>query len=313
MSVVCADCSTENRDAAKFCKSCGAKLIVLRAPSIAPVPPADTAWPVTAPAPLARTPELPAGLFDPSVPAPAPQMPARAALPAEEATVIVGAAARVQPPKPPKPPPAPVQPAVTRKPPPHVSKGLAATPKSSGKGLRIGIVALAVLVGAGGWYLLRDGNPAPVVAAAPPTVVAAAPAPAPVTEPAAVAPATAPEPPAPPPVVATPAPTPAPVDAVAPARPPVVAAAPKPRKVPVAAPPAAPAETAAPAVPAPPPAAPPPPANPQTACAGRNFVALAQCMASQCAKAEFKATAQCDAVRAQQRLEEEKRNPSLLN
>jgi hypothetical protein len=62
-----------------------------------------------------------------------------------------------------------------------------------------------------------------------------------------------------------------------------------------------------------PPVPPPPPADPQTACAGRNFIAMAQCMASQCAKAEFKATAQCEAVRAQQRLEEQKRNPTLIN
>jgi len=36
-------------------------------------------------------------------------------------------------------------------------------------------------------------------------------------------------------------------------------------------------------------------------------------MAAQCATAEFKATAQCEAVRAQQRIEEEKRNPTMAN
>jgi hypothetical protein len=36
-------------------------------------------------------------------------------------------------------------------------------------------------------------------------------------------------------------------------------------------------------------------------------------MASQCLKAEFKSHAQCEAVRRQQRLEEEKRNPTLIN
>jgi len=36
-------------------------------------------------------------------------------------------------------------------------------------------------------------------------------------------------------------------------------------------------------------------------------------MAAQCAKPEFSAHAQCDAVRRQQQIEEEKRNPSLLN
>jgi Meckel syndrome type 1 protein len=36
-------------------------------------------------------------------------------------------------------------------------------------------------------------------------------------------------------------------------------------------------------------------------------------MASQCARPEFKAAAPCDAVRLQQQVEEEKRNPTLLN
>jgi len=36
-------------------------------------------------------------------------------------------------------------------------------------------------------------------------------------------------------------------------------------------------------------------------------------MAAQCARAEFRTTAQCDAVRRQQQVEEEKRNPTLLN
>jgi hypothetical protein len=35
---------------------------------------------------------------------------------------------------------------------------------------------------------------------------------------------------------------------------------------------------------------------------------MAQCMAAQCIKAEFKAHPQCEAVRKQQRLEEERRN-----
>ncbi|MDB5826469.1 MAG: hypothetical protein JWQ73_689, partial [Variovorax sp.] len=33
----------------------------------------------------------------------------------------------------------------------------------------------------------------------------------------------------------------------------------------------------------------------------------------QCAKAEFRSHPQCDAVRKQQRIDEEKRNPSLIN
>ncbi len=72
-------------------------------------------------------------------------------------------------------------------------------------------------------------------------------------------------------------------------------------------------EPAAPvAAPAPPPA-PAAPAEPQAMCGDRNFIAKAQCMAAQCLKPEFKAHAQCEAVRRQQRLEEEKRNPSLIN
>jgi hypothetical protein len=48
-------------------------------------------------------------------------------------------------------------------------------------------------------------------------------------------------------------------------------------------------------------------------CGDRNFIAKAQCMATQCLKPEFKPHAQCDAVRRQQRIEEEKRNPTLVN
>jgi hypothetical protein len=58
---------------------------------------------------------------------------------------------------------------------------------------------------------------------------------------------------------------------------------------------------------------PAPPPEPQAQCGDRNFIAKAQCMAAQCLKPEFKAHAQCEAVRRQQRLEEEKRNPTLIN
>lgn len=51
------------------------------------------------------------------------------------------------------------------------------------------------------------------------------------------------------------------------------------------------------------------PADPMPACLGMNFIAKAQCMASQCLKPAFKAHAQCEAVRRRQQLEEEKRNP----
>jgi len=48
---------------------------------------------------------------------------------------------------------------------------------------------------------------------------------------------------------------------------------------------------------------------PGNACSGMNFVAAARCMAAQCLKPEFKAHAQCEAVRRQQLIEEQKRNP----
>ena len=49
---------------------------------------------------------------------------------------------------------------------------------------------------------------------------------------------------------------------------------------------------------------------PGQACSGMNFVVAARCMAAQCEKAEFRAHAQCTAVRRQQLLEEQKRNPA---
>jgi hypothetical protein len=55
------------------------------------------------------------------------------------------------------------------------------------------------------------------------------------------------------------------------------------------------------------------PASPEAACASQGFFGRARCMVAQCAKAEFGASAQCAAVRRQQQIDEEKRNPSLLN
>ncbi|MGJ7509373.1 hypothetical protein [Variovorax sp. GT1P44] len=101
----------------------------------------------------------------------------------------------------------------------------------------------------------------------------------------------------PPPVPAKPASAPAkPRKAAAP-----VAVAPQPAATPVSEP--------AP----PPPPEPVAPASPQSLCAGLNFIARAQCMAAQCAKADFRLHAQCEAVRRQQQIEEEKRNPTLIN
>ena len=50
-------------------------------------------------------------------------------------------------------------------------------------------------------------------------------------------------------------------------------------------------------------------ANPMAACSPMNFIAAAQCMASQCLKPGFKSHPQCEAVRRRQQLEEQKRNP----
>jgi len=71
-------------------------------------------------------------------------------------------------------------------------------------------------------------------------------------------------------------------------------------------------EAALPAAPAPAPAPVRSP-SPQESCGSLNFIAKAQCMAAQCARPELAAHAQCEAVRRQQRLEEEKRNPTMAN
>ncbi|MGR4868537.1 hypothetical protein ACIPRI_06675 [Variovorax sp. LARHSF232] len=95
---------------------------------------------------------------------------------------------------------------------------------------------------------------------------------------------------------------------------PMLPAAAKPRKAPVKkqlVPAAAPAvEIALPAAPVPAPVRVP---SPQETCGNLNFIAKAQCMAAQCARPDVTGHAQCEAVRRQQRLEEEKRNPTLAN
>ncbi|MDL9999198.1 hypothetical protein QTI24_11335 [Variovorax sp. J22P240] len=173
------------------------------------------------------------------------------------------------------------------------------------------LIAVVLLVAVGWGYVYNSRNsavpavakefatpvpiepvvPAPVDTAASPPVVQ-------VAEPVQLAPTF-------PPVAETP-----PAETVKP----VVAAAPKARKrtpgVAVAAPP--------PEAPAPEPAPPPAPqpvalATPQSHCAGLNFFARAQCMAAQCAKADYRVHAQCEAVRRQQQIDEERRNPTLLN
>ncbi len=93
-------------------------------------------------------------------------------------------------------------------------------------------------------------------------------------------------------------------------------AAAKPRKAPAK---KQPVPVTTPAVEAAPPAVPlPAPApvrvpSPQETCGNLNFIAKAQCMAAQCARPDVAGHAQCEAVRRQQRLEEEKRNPTMAN
>lgn len=64
---------------------------------------------------------------------------------------------------------------------------------------------------------------------------------------------------------------------------------------------------------APPPASVPvtmPGQGPQAQCESLGFFARARCMADQCLKTEYRPHAQCEAVRRQQQLMEEKRNPT---
>ena len=217
---------------------------------------------------------------------------------AGEATVLLGAAApmpRAAPPPEPAieeldPAPAPVRPRIGN------GRWIA--------GLAIGV---AVLVLAAAWWGHKNrsqeiAQPAPAQSL---EVTTGSPAPAQV--PAAT-------------VVGDPVPAPAPVVQVekvdlAPSAESSPAASPaKPRKQVVkkqAPPPPAPVvEAVAPAPPSPPPD-PVRLATPQETCAGRNFIARAQCLADQCARPDVASHPQCEAVRRQQRLEEEKRNPTM--
>ncbi|CAN7717991.1 zinc ribbon domain-containing protein [Variovorax sp. LjRoot84] len=313
MAVVCASCQTENRDGAKFCKGCGHRLVSQPAPG-APAPAEERpsgsdGWPITERMPLS--------------PAPA----------ADEVTVVMGTAASSPPPPPPppapkagpkpKPKPIPRPPPAVRASAPKAALHAAALPgarKSNGVWMGVFGVLMVAVLAAGGWYAYGQRSasspPATQQAAAPTPVVvpspAPAPAPPPVSAPVAEAPAAEPSPPA--------APVPPPVEQAVPSpraelAKPTVTAAPRARKAapvaPVAAPP--PAAVAPAPVVAAAPVEPAAPASPETACAGQGFFGRARCMVAQCAKAEYRASAQCDGVRRQQRIDEEKRNPSLLN
>ncbi|MFM9923875.1 zinc ribbon domain-containing protein [Variovorax sp. H27-G14] len=343
MALICPDCNTENRDGAHFCRHCGSTLTAA-ADRIPPAPSPEREWATTAPAQL-RAPTIPAPLFDPA-PAPAParssppvRSPARsffgrasAAPRDDEQTVFMVHDDDDGYDDPPHlPAPRPVSPTFESE---HAAKAERGMARASARRpvplerpprkrvilLWLGLLGIAVAMLVAGWYgygtrktpVAADETvqpaqlPAPAASAAP----AAAPA-VPAVEAAAALPPAAQS--------AEPAEAPAAADttsaAAAAASSTAKPAAKPPRKqTTVAAPaPTAPEPVAPVVAAAPPPPAPAAPAEPQAQCNDRNFIAKAQCMASQCLKAEFKSHAQCDAVRRQQRLEEEKRNPTLVN
>jgi hypothetical protein len=322
MALICPACSTENREGANFCRSCGGKL-----PSAAPIPapapmappPApdsrsDREWAATAPAQL-RAPTIPGGLFEAGGPSASHAASADAAAPADERTVIAGTARSKRPPSPPREPRA----KKTSRPRTPRPAGAEVRKPPRLRGILLWLVLLAVgllMIVAGRYGYGTDKSSGQAKVAAPAAPAGPAIAPPALTE--APGAAVVPEhPPAEPPAVETMLPAPAPVASAAAASPKPLsaAAAAKSRKAAAAAPPQPGAPDAAPAVaaaPAPTPAA-AGPADPQSICGDRNFIAKAQCMAAQCLKPEFKPHAQCEAVRRQQRIEEEKRNPTLVN
>ena len=90
MALICPVCSTENREGANFCKSCGGKLAPA-APTPIPPPPAprsrsEREWAATAPAQL-RAPTIPGGLFGAGMPV-AATGPIGAAAPADDQTLL---------------------------------------------------------------------------------------------------------------------------------------------------------------------------------------------------------------------------------
>jgi len=321
MALICPVCSAENREGANFCRSCGGKLAP--APSTPPAPMApppapegrsEREWAATAPAQL-RAPTIPGGLFDANLPlASQPPYANAAAAPADEKTVIVGAGRSKRPSSPPR------EPRVKKASRPRALRPAAAEaqkpPRLRGMLLWLVLLAVGLLMIVAGWHGYGKGKPAEQAEAAAPVAPVAPPAPP------AIAPTAAPEaPPAPEPQPAEP---PAAADATpaaaATATPAATnskpsSAASKLRKpAPAATPQPGAPETAPTAAPAPPPQpAATGPADPMSICGDRNFIAKAQCMAAQCLKPEFKPHAQCEAVRRQQRIEEEKRNPTLVN
>ncbi|MGO4393586.1 hypothetical protein AB4Z46_19715 [Variovorax sp. M-6] len=283
MTQACVDCLTDNRDGAKFCKGCGKRLVSLTPVGPAAVTGGAEQWPATQ--------RMPMRSKLPTPPAPSPRRPVPAPAAASRR--------RVEPAE-----------SRTRSTPQRTAAGRSNPWRSA----VIGLLIVAGLVAIAAWFFSEPPRPAippaPSLAAnspTPPAPVLVEPAALlatpPPDEPSAAAPAPTP----------TPTPTPsAPPSVVAPPAAPLkpAPAAPKSRKP---APPPAPVA----ALPAPSPEeSPPPPAappSPRSQCGGLNFFARAQCLAAQCAKPELKSNAECDAVRRQQQIEEERRNPTLLN
>ena len=311
MALICPACSTENREGANFCKHCGGKLAAAAATPISsatgPDSRAEREWATTAPAQL-RAPAIGGGLVGAGLPA-AAMGPAGSVLPGDEMSIMAALARLRRPTSPPRKPRA----RKASKPrPPRV-----AAPRpwhARGNWLWLLLLVAALLMIAAGWHGYGTDQPAEQSEATAPAAPSAAPPPLPESAMAAVpeSPASAAMPPA------AEAPPQGPAEAAPAAatnlKPPA-AATNKPRKQALPAAPEARApksEPAAVAAPAPSQAA-PPSADPLAFCGDRNFIAKAQCMAAQCAKPEYKPHAQCEAVRRQQRLEEEKRNPTLIN
>lgn len=283
MALMCVACRTDNRDAAKFCKGCGRRLVTLPARSAEEREALDDAWGATMQSALEQ--DLRADdLDEPTVIVPSRAGAGRGA----SRLAPLGTAATVQ----------------------SGPRRIRDTRSRAGVWLLFGAVLLAAAAGAGYAYraaALKKSTAVDVVATATPSAAPETPVPAATSMP---APSAAPLP------VALPLePTPAQAQAqVAPQPPPA-----PPRKARKVTPPPAPAPAVVDVPPQPIPetplppvvvAAPPPlPPSPQSACGGRGFIGTAQCMVTQCARAEFATHAQCEPVRRQQRIEEEKRNP----
>ncbi|WP_431126225.1 hypothetical protein [Variovorax paradoxus] len=312
MALICPVCSMENREGANFCKSCGGKLAPAApmpiSPSPAPRSRSEREWAATAPAQL-RAPTIPGGLFEAGMPAASVASSAGAATLADEKTLIAALGRLRRPPSPPR------EPRARKSSKPRTPRPPRAEPRkpwrSRGFWLWLLLLAAGLVMVAAGWRGYGADQPDEEVEIAKPAAPAVPPAPS-IELPAAV-----PEPaPAEPPAAET-----LPHDAAATTAPaanlkPAPAAVSKSRKpAPAAtsqagAPESVPAATAAAPTPSQAPSA---PTDPLAICGDRNFIAKAQCMAAQCLKPEYKPHAQCEAVRRQQRIEEEKRNPTLVN